>query len=72
MRRPTTTLALPGDADAVLAWEIARAIHRDGRLTARENYAKASGSACAYVRDKFANWPCHSSLDPCTYCDELR
>jgi hypothetical protein len=68
--RPTRTLPLPGDADAVLAWELARAIHRDTRLNYRERAAKDTAAVCRYCKANYRGWYC-SYAEPCYYCREL-
>lgn len=70
MAKRIVTLALPGDADVVVEWEVARAIHRDNRLTRQEHAAKAKAVVCCYLRKEHRYWPC-SWDDPCPYCEEL-
>lgn len=73
--RRTTTLALPGDADTVLAEGVARAIHRDGRLTGWEVRARDCGYTCAFYAARHAGygyigrWCSPKWL--CVYCEEL-
>lgn len=70
MRKRMVTLPLPGDEGFILAYQIARAIRRDGKLTYDEWNAQACGRACAYVRTRYLVWYC-SVGDRCVYCEEL-
>jgi hypothetical protein len=68
--RPTTTLALPGDADTVLACEIAQAIRRDGRLNVEERRTAFRVAWCQEAGAKYPFWKC-SYVKPCCYCEEF-
>jgi hypothetical protein len=68
--RRMVTLPLPGDADAVLAVELQRAIRRDNQLNWREHQAQALAEICYKIRQKHPFWVC-TRREPCYYCEEL-
>lgn len=71
MSRTISTLALPGDADAVVAWEVARAIHRDARLNKDEMRTLFRVNWCQEARLKYPYmWVC-ARMRPCCYCEEI-
>lgn len=71
MVRPTVTLPLPGDADAVLTHLVREAVRREGRLTWQERAAAILGLRCAKMhwmaQRRGIYWPCVPA-DPCDDC----
>lgn len=71
MVRPIVTVPLPGDADTVLEYEIARAIRRDNRLNRWERRVLFFVCWCEESKRKYAGgWRC-SYWRPCCYCEEI-
>jgi hypothetical protein len=69
-KRPTTTLALPGDRDIVLAVLVREAVARDDALTPVEFIARAAGRKCAELSLRHAQWgiPWCRPGRPCEWC----
>lgn len=71
-RRRTVTLALPGDADAVVGFETRLAVDRDDRLNRDEFEAKSVGRVCAFIRERYPWYPKCTFKHPCYNCKELK
>lgn len=63
-------MPLPGDAESVLAYDLARAVRRDNRLTYAERWALSLTDSCLMAKRAFSWWEC-SYASPCVYCEEL-
>jgi hypothetical protein len=76
-KRPTKTLALPGDEVTVLDLLIREAQRRDEYLTTAERIAYVSGRQCAELKRKWARhggtWRCNRRrrCEWCTWLDLL-
>lgn len=70
MSRPVKTLWLPGDREAVLAYDLKQAIKRDNRLTIKELHVIVMVRACRAAKDSISWYRCTKN-HPCSFCEEL-